>query len=125
MRLGVRTERQMKRTDRTVTKKVETRKLGTKKALLGSRRMALIKALERPKPLTIARLATLLHLQPHSVRAAVSGLRKAGFAVETLKSPTGGAARYRLPRDTAGPNAKLPPSQEQPNVPRAETGSAP
>ncbi len=61
-----------------------------------TRKSLLIKALSKAKPVTAARLATMLSLQPHSVRAAISGLRKEGLMVETIKSPSGGPASYRI-----------------------------
>lgn len=60
------------------------------------RQAALIAALSRCKHPTVQTLADTLSLQPHSVRAAISGLRKAGYQIETEPSPSGGAARYRL-----------------------------
>ena len=67
-----------------------------KPAAKPTRKSLLIKALSKAKPVTATRLATALALQPHSVRAAISGLRKDGLLVETIKSPSGGAARYRI-----------------------------
>ena len=67
-----------------------------KSAAKPTRKSLLIKALSKAKPVTAARLATSLSLQPHSVRAAICGLRKDGLVVETIKSPSGGPARYRI-----------------------------
>ncbi len=67
-----------------------------KTAAKPTRKSLLIKALSKAKPVTAARLATALSLQPHSVRAAISGLRKEGLMVETIKSPSGGPASYRI-----------------------------
>ncbi|MDX8352435.1 DUF3489 domain-containing protein [Cognatiyoonia sp. IB215182] len=67
-----------------------------KTAAKHTRKSLLIKALSKAKPVTAARLATSLSLQPHSVRAAISGLRKEGLVVETIKSPSGGPASYRI-----------------------------
>ncbi len=46
---------------------------------------------------SMARLREATGWQPHSVRAALSGLRKAGYAIERQdpKKP-GGEARYRI-----------------------------
>ncbi|MEJ8561045.1 DUF3489 domain-containing protein [Yoonia sp. GPGPB17] len=59
-----------------------------------SRREALIKALQRKRPQSADQLGKRLGLLPHSVRAAISGLRKAGMTVVTTK--TAGGTRYRL-----------------------------
>ncbi len=67
-----------------------------KTAAKPTRKSLLIKALSKAKPVTAARLATALSLQPHSVRAAISGLRKDGLVVETIKSPSGGPVSYRI-----------------------------
>lgn len=61
-----------------------------------TRKEALIAALSKRKPQTIAALAEALNIQPHSVRAAISGLRKAGYEIDTIRSPSGGSARYHL-----------------------------
>lgn len=61
-----------------------------------TRKSLLVKALSKTKPVTIARLTETLSLQPHSVRAAISGLRKEGHAVETIKSRSGGATTYQI-----------------------------
>ncbi|WP_172796291.1 DUF3489 domain-containing protein [Loktanella sp. 5RATIMAR09] len=74
----------------------------TRKPRVQSRKQALIDALSKRKAPTVAALAQSLSLQPHSVRAAISGLRKAGHAVETVKSPTGGAATYRIEQQSTG-----------------------
>jgi hypothetical protein len=44
----------------------------------------------------IAALCTALGWLPHTTRAAISRLRHAGYAVEALAPPEGGASRYRI-----------------------------
>ena len=46
----------------------------------------------------VATLVTALGWQPHTVRAAITGLRKAGHVVMATKTPGGGASRYRIIR---------------------------
>ena len=41
-------------------------------------------------------LCTKLCWQPHTLRAAISGLRKVGFKVETASQTSKGGARYRI-----------------------------
>lgn len=49
----------------------------------------------------LTELCEALGWQPHSVRAALSGLRKAGHTIERrLPKSADGAARYRLTGDT-------------------------
>jgi DNA-binding transcriptional regulator PaaX len=46
---------------------------------------------------SLSRLCEATGWQPHSVRAALSGLRKAGYAVERREpAKTGAEARYRI-----------------------------
>ena len=44
----------------------------------------------------IATLSAALGWQPHTVRAAITGLRKAGHVVVATKPGSGGASRYRI-----------------------------
>jgi hypothetical protein len=64
------------------------------------RQIALRKRLKRKSGATVAELQKALGWQPHSVRAAVSGLRRAGDTVELFQSPRGNA--YRIVRPEAG-----------------------
>lgn len=61
-----------------------------------SRKDILTAALSKRKAPTVTALSVALSVQPHSVRAAISGLRRAGHKVETIKSPSGGVATYRI-----------------------------
>lgn len=45
---------------------------------------------------SIADLSLAMNWQPHSVRAALSGLRKRGLTVERIEPKEGGAALYRV-----------------------------
>jgi biotin operon repressor len=56
----------------------------------------LIALLKRKSPPTIEALGKRLDWQPHTVRAAISRLRTAGYSVETVKATTTTAMRYRL-----------------------------
>jgi len=57
--------------------------------------------LTRKNGADLAALQLATGWQPHSVRAALSGLRKAGFSIErTDAAKPGGTATYRI---TAGP----------------------
>ena len=70
------------------------RSVGLQSAAKATRRDALIKALKRKRALTAGQLADLLNLQEHSVRAAISGLRKSGVTVMTEKWANG--TTYRI-----------------------------
>ncbi len=51
----------------------------------------------------IAALSGKLGWQPHSTRAALSRLRKAGYAIEKLSPQKNGGPRYRISNTPAGP----------------------
>lgn len=73
-----------------------TNKPTTAKARTTPRSTELRKRLRRKSGATIAELQEVFGWQPHSVRAAISGLRKAGDTVERFQSPRGNA--YRIVR---------------------------
>lgn len=91
----------------TTQRENEGHKPAAPKNKLPSRKAALVAALSKRKAPTVAGLSEALGLQPHSVRAAISGLRKAGFAIETIKPAAGGAATYRIvkPAEPTAPSA--------------------
>ena len=60
------------------------------------RQAELRKRLKRKSVATVAELQKTFGWQPHSVRAAVSGLRKTGDTIERISLPRGTA--YRLVR---------------------------
>ena len=56
----------------------------------------LIKLLGSKSGADIASLSDKLGWQQHTTRAAVSGLRKAGYGIAVEKSAAGGLSRYRI-----------------------------
>lgn len=59
--------------------------------------------LAKPKGASLGVICTATGWQPHSARAAISGLRKAGHAIERLPGDgKGGASVYRI---TSAPKA--------------------
>ncbi len=71
-----------------------------KRATKGDRLIQLLKARSGRD---IAALSGKLGWQPHSTRAALSRLRKAGYAIEKLPPQKNGGSRYRISGDPAGP----------------------
>ena len=62
-----------------------------------SKKFQLIGMLGRDGGTTIAEISTALGWQPHTTRAAITGLRKAGHKVETAKPGNGGSGLiYRI-----------------------------
>lgn len=61
-----------------------------------TKKQQLIDLLSGAKPVTADRLSQKLDWQPHTVRAAITGLRKAGFVVDSTKGPDGGGTCYRI-----------------------------
>ncbi len=62
-----------------------------------TKRAELIRLLQRKSGADLKAITRQLDWQPHSVRAAISGLRKTGYTVErTDPAGPGGYTRYRL-----------------------------
>jgi Protein of unknown function (DUF3489) len=66
-----------------------------------TKKARLITRLEGPLGVDVATLSTELRWQPHSTRAALTGLRKDGYTIERLPSGRGQPTRYRIV-DTKG-----------------------
>lgn len=66
----------------------------------GSKKARLIELLRPRKGVNVAHLATTLGWQPHTTRAALTGLKKDGVIIEKLAPPNGETqSRYRLKKD--------------------------
>ena len=61
-----------------------------------TKRERLIKLLSRKGGAEVTAISETLGWLPHTTRAALTGLRKAGFAIEAEKPAGGGASRYRI-----------------------------
>lgn len=68
-----------------------------------TKKQLLIDLLASEKPVTVEMVRVTVEMvsktldwQHHTVRAAISGLRKAGFAIDTAKPSIGGATCYRI-----------------------------
>lgn len=68
-----------------------------------TKRDKLIKLLTRKGGAEVAAISVTLGWLPHTTRAALTGLRKAGFAIEAEKPAGGGASRYRIAARPAEP----------------------
>ena len=66
--------------------------------LTPSKKSTLLKHLNRPKGATIDALVKAIGWQPHSVRAAMTGLRKDGHKIER-SSDDKGTTVYRIVRE--------------------------
>lgn len=62
----------------------------------GSKKGQLIGLLSKPKGARVSVLVERLGWQPHTVRAALSGLRKQGYEIATSKSAKTGEALYAI-----------------------------
>ena len=67
-----------------------------------TKRAQLIRMLKAKTGADVAQLSKKLGWQKHTTRAALTGLRKAGFAIERNASDGGGGSIYRI---TAEPSA--------------------
>ncbi|MEO0762840.1 MAG: DUF3489 domain-containing protein [Pseudomonadota bacterium] len=61
----------------------------------GTKKAALIEMLQGPQGITTHAIADALGWQVHTTRAALTGLRKAGFAIETMQR-AGQPSAYRI-----------------------------
>jgi hypothetical protein len=61
-----------------------------------TKKARLIARLEDPLGVDVATLGTELGWQPHSTRAALTGLRKDGYTIERLPPEPGQPTRYRI-----------------------------
>ncbi len=94
------TTKPRKSTTRSVIKGAAGGRIDRKPATTGDRLIQLLKArLGRD----VAALSGKLGWQPHTTRAALSRLRKAGYAIEKLPPGKHGGSRYRISSAPAGP----------------------
>ena len=63
--------------------------------------IGLIRMLRRKAGADVPTISKKMGWQPHSTRAALTGVRKAGFTLEATKPERGGPARYRIIREPA------------------------
>ena len=61
-----------------------------------TKKARLIARLGGPRGVDVAALSAELGWQPHSTRAALTGLRKEGYTIERLPSKPGQPAHYRI-----------------------------
>ena len=78
------------------TPKTELQIIGETGRLPQSKTAILIDLLSRKSGGPSDALCVKLCCQPHTLRAAISGLRKGGFKVETTSQTSKGGARYRI-----------------------------
>lgn len=67
----------------------------------GSKLGIVLALLEEPQGASLARLVEETGWLPHTTRAALTGLRKRGFAVVSEKTEGGGASVYRVRSEVA------------------------
>ena len=77
-----------------------------------SKKSQLIGMLGRDGGTTIAEISAALGWQPHTTRAAITGLRKSGHKVETAKPVDGGAGLIYRIAISAAADAKANSSSE-------------
>ena len=73
---------------------------GAEPAKVGSKRAVVINLLQRGEGATIDDLIAATDWLPHTTRAALSGLRKDGLAIERSKAQRGTASVYRIATTT-------------------------
>jgi hypothetical protein len=97
----------------------KTRSTKAPTAPRGSKKAQLIRILSAKAGADVARISETLGWQSHTTRAAISGLKKAGYEVATEKPEGGKSTRYRItamPKPTDGPAtaeaARVPAASE-------------
>ena len=68
----------------------------TKRPAARTKKQHLIRLLGLKSGADITSLGGKLGWQPHTTRAAITGLRKAGYEIETERAGSGRPARYRI-----------------------------
>lgn len=71
-------------------------RLRTKRPAARTKQQHLIQLLGLKSGADITSLGAKLGWQPHTTRAAITGLRKAGYEIETERAGNGRPARYRI-----------------------------
>ena len=66
-----------------------------------TKRDQLVKMLRRKAGADVPTISEKMGWLPHSTRAALTGLRKAGFELEATKPEKGGPSRYRIVKEPA------------------------
>jgi len=66
-----------------------------------TKRSQLVGMLKAPKGADVAQISRRLCWLPHTTRAALTGLRKAGFTIERITSDGGGSSCYRITAEPA------------------------
>jgi predicted ArsR family transcriptional regulator len=61
-----------------------------------TKKQQLIGLLSGGKPVTADKVGRTLDWQPHTVRAAMTGLRKAGFVIDSKRGSDGSARCYQI-----------------------------
>lgn len=64
-----------------------------------TKREQLVKMLRRKAGADVPTISGMMGWQAHSTRAALTGLRKAGFTLEATKPEKGGPSRYRIVKE--------------------------
>ena len=87
----------------------------------------LIRLLKAKAGADVPTLGEMLGWQPHTVRAAITGLRKTGHVVVATKPGGGGASRYRIVSGAGKGKVEKPQPttvEEQESLAAAEPGDA-
>ena len=61
-----------------------------------TKKQRLINLLSGGKPATAEKVSKTLDWQPHTVRAAITGLRKAGFVIDSTRGSDGSGTCYQI-----------------------------
>ena len=107
MARAIRPEAKMMQTKHNKIRSKVRKANGTgKPKLRETKRARLISMLKRTKGSDVATLSREFGWQLHTTRAALTGLRKAGFTIERAQSEGRGASSYRITTEPTDASAK-------------------
>jgi hypothetical protein len=91
---------------REVTEPKPRRRAGANRRARTTKRAQLIRMLQGRAGADVAAISAKLGWQAHTTRAALSGLRKAGYAISGEKGEGGQPTRYRITTEPVTPEVE-------------------
>ena len=81
---------------RAQKKPVASIEVTTRAPRSATKKQRLIDLLSGAKPVATEKVSKTLDWQPHTVRAAITGLRKAGFVIDSMRASDGSGTCYKI-----------------------------
>jgi hypothetical protein len=90
----------------------------------GTKIAKVVELLDRENGATLDELVASTDWLPHTTRAALTGLRKRGYAVWIDRSDKMRGSAYRIGRDGKPASAETPPREDTPSTPSRRSGKS-